>query len=446
MKRNWSIRSIVGALLVLAVVFSLLGTASVAVWEHTNSDAFCADACHDVHPENTFAHHASQHARVACVECHVGRISMFEQAVAKAGHMSHLWGVLTGYERPLISHSLPPSRQSCEGCHTSSPHLHNSVRVRRHFAPDEANTQTTVTLVVRTLGRTFQTDTKGIAWHTGTNVRFIATDEQKQSIPWIEVTKDDGSTTVYEDVTSPLDAAAIDAADVTEMECVDCHNRVGHPFLNPERAVDQALADGTLSAEFPYAKARLTAIMNQDFETREEALALVEAGWAQYAADFPRLAEESPEAWQKSRKFLEQRQAFMADLMTRTRLLHPGIDWRSFPDNSGHRDAPGCFRCHSGHHRDEAGNLVPVACTLCHGIPVITSKDRVTGGLLELIDKRRPRSHQRDDFAFAHDDRASDKRCGSCHGEIEHGTDDKTFCANSGCHDNTWPNLELAER
>jgi len=446
MRIDWTARSVIGALLILAVVFALLGTGSVAVWQYTNSDAFCANACHDVHPENTFAHHASQHRRVACVECHVGRIPTFEQAVAKAGHMSHLWGVLTGYERPLISHSLPPSRKSCEGCHTSSPHLHNSVRVRRHFAPDEANTETKVTLVVRTLGRAFQKDVRGIEWHTGTDVRFIATDPQKQNLPWIEVTQADGSTVVYEDVKSPLDEAAIAAADVTEMECVDCHNRVGHPFRNPETAVDEALANGTLNPNFPYAKARLTEIMNQDFDSREEALELVQAGWAQYAEEFPHLAEESPEDWQNSLEFLEERQDFMADLMTRTRLLHPDLDWRSFPDHSGHEDAPGCFRCHSGHHRDGDGNLVPVACTLCHGIPVITRQDRVTGGLLELIDQTRPRSHRRDDFAFAHHERASEKRCGSCHGEIEHGTDDKTFCANSGCHGNTWPNLELVER
>ncbi len=443
---NWTIRTVIVALLIVIAVFAVLGTSSVAVWEYTNSDAFCSNACHQVHPENPDAHHASQHARVACVECHIGRTSTFEQVIAKSGHMSHLWSMFLGYERPLTSYSLPTSRQSCEGCHTSNPHVHNSLSARRHFAPDEKNTETKVTLLVRTLGREFQSDSEGIDWHTGSDVSFIATDPQRQNIPWIEVTHDDGTKVVYSDVISPLDETAIASAETTEMHCIDCHNRVGHPFRNPETVVDEALADGTLTVEFPYAKARLSKLLSQEFETREEALELVQEAWTQYAEEFPDLAEQYPEQWENSRKFLEERQNFVANTMVTTRLLHPELDWRSFPDNSGHMNSPGCFRCHSGHHEDNEGNIVPVACTLCHGIPVITQRDRIRGELLGLVDKRRPRSHLRDDFTFTHKDRASEKACSSCHGEIEYGTDDKTFCANSGCHDNSWPNLELARR
>ena len=78
------VRGIALAVVVLSVAFVLLGTAGIATWEYSNSDAFCADACHGVHPENTYAHHGSQHARVACVECHMGRVSTFESMARKA--------------------------------------------------------------------------------------------------------------------------------------------------------------------------------------------------------------------------------------------------------------------------------------------------------------------------------------------------------------------------
>jgi len=37
---------------------------------------------------------------------------------------------------------------------------------------------------------------------------------------------------------------------------------------------------------------------------------------------------------------------------------------------------------------------------------------------------------------------ASDE-CATCHGEIEFGTDDSSFCANSACHRRAWPEVEL---
>ena len=33
--------------------------------------------------------------------------------------------------------------------------------------------------------------------------------------------------------------------------------------------------------------------------------------------------------------------------------------------------------------------------------------------------------------------------CAACHGEIEFGSDDSSFCANSACHGQAWPEVEL---
>ena len=77
-----------GAIGVL-VLFAALAGLSVATWEYTNSDNFCSNACHEVHPEEAYAHHESQHASVQCVECHVGRLSTFKAAAVKATHLGH---------------------------------------------------------------------------------------------------------------------------------------------------------------------------------------------------------------------------------------------------------------------------------------------------------------------------------------------------------------------
>jgi hypothetical protein len=444
MKARKAIPLTLGGIAALAVIFVLLGTAGVATWEYTNSDAFCTDACHEVHPEEAFAHKASQHARVACVECHVGRISTFNAMIEKSGHITHAWGKVFGYERPLTAPSMPAARDSCEGCHTTDPHPHNSIRVRRHFAPDEKNTETKITLVARTVGRSFQGgQSPGVRWHIQNPVRYIATDPQRVSIPWVEATYPDGTTVVYQDGSAKLAPDAIAAETPRVMECIDCHNLAGHPIRSPEDLADEALAAGDLNPRFPYVKQRVVELLNRKFQDAAEAQRLVDEAWQQYRNDFPDLAEKYPDDWRRGEEFLEERQEELATLMLRNQFLAAEVSWRSFPDHLGHRNSPGCFRCHSGRHVSEDGRMITVKCTACHGIPIVTQRDRIPGQILDLTDKRSPRSHMRPDFPFVHGElaREEDAGCDVCHGEIKFGRDNETFCANSGCHDATWPNF-----
>ena len=55
-------------------------------------------------------------------------------------------------------------------------------------------------------------------------------------------------------------------------------------------------------------------------------------------------------------------------------------------------------------------------------------------------DQQTPRSHAAQDFIFVHDELADEENagCDTCHGKIAFGTNNRTFCANSGCHDSSW--------
>lgn len=79
----------------LALVAVLIGLAVLAVggilgWEFTNSNWFCTNACHAVHPEEPVAHAESPHARVQCVECHMGRVPTLKAMVLKTEHAHEL--------------------------------------------------------------------------------------------------------------------------------------------------------------------------------------------------------------------------------------------------------------------------------------------------------------------------------------------------------------------
>ena len=407
---------IVGAIAILGL-FMLLGGVSVATWEYTNSDAFCSNACHAVHPEETYAHHESQHMSVQCVECHVGRLSTFKAAAVKATHVSHAWALLVGYERPLTAPSMPASSDSCEGCHSAEPHQNNAVRVRRHFAPDEANTEVKVGLILRTAGRQVVEDpVRGIHWHTQNRVRFVATDPQRENITWIESTGPDGSVMIYTDPTSSPTEDEVAQAKKRVMECTDCHNQTGHPFRNPDELVDEALADDPVIRRLPYVKARISELLNQDFETDEAAHALTEQAWEKYQQDFPNLPQDYPHAWAESKEFMQERIEAVGELMARSKFREPGLSWRSFPDHNGHSYSAGCFRCHNGKHRNAAGEPIPVNCTLCHSVPLVIRDDEVPRNLLALVDMPKPASHARADFITTHRT-AVDETCAECHRE-----------------------------
>jgi formate-dependent nitrite reductase cytochrome c552 subunit len=44
-------------------------------------------------------------------------------------------------------------------------------------------------------------------------------------------------------------------------------------------------------------------------------------------------------------------------------------DWRVYPNNIGHKDWPGCFRCHDDKHKTALGQTVRASdCASCHTI------------------------------------------------------------------------------
>ena len=98
--------------------FIILGVIVISVWDYSNSVAFCANFCHDVHPEEIDAFQDSYHASIKCVECHMGRVGTIHNIFLKASHFRHLPEVIFDqYDRPLESETLRPVNESCYLCH-----------------------------------------------------------------------------------------------------------------------------------------------------------------------------------------------------------------------------------------------------------------------------------------------------------------------------------------
>ncbi len=114
------------------------------------------------------------------------------------------------------------------------------------------------------------------------------------------------------------------------------------------------------------------------------------------------------------------------------------IDWNTYPDNLGHMNSPGCFRCHDGKHLDADKQAVRLECNLCHSIPVVSTGDKLVTDI-EISRGPEPDSHRNANWISLHNG-AFDSTCANCHTTFDAGaTSDTSFCSNSACHGTTYP-------
>jgi hypothetical protein len=425
---------------VLAVIgLAILAAGGIVAWEYSNSNAFCTNNCHAVHPEEPRAYAAYSHARVQCVECHMGRLPTLQLMTLKMAHYHELLGMITGYKRPLAATTLRPARDNCEACHWPEVNHDDKIRTKVHYGTDERNTEERTRLVVHTGGgEAREKATRGIHWHIGMNVEYVTDDVQRRTIPWVRVTDKDGKSTTYFDASSKVGRAEMDQKPKKRMECDDCHNAAGHPFVNPSDRVDQAISDGRISRNLPSIKARALAIIDKASALHGPLDEQVPK-FKQIIADAAPKGEMKPEAKAAEEQFAKT----MLEILRLSEFEAKDLSWKSFPNHVGHKDFPGCFRCHDGKHFNEKGEAIRLQCTLCHDIPQVsidgklkTVPSTVAAGLSP------PDSHNAPNWMHDHRSKIDDS-CAMCHGPLKWGKDGGNFCANPACHGRKWPEMSL---
>jgi len=405
----------------------------VTVWEYTNSPQFCGATCHTMPPEYT-AYQVSPHARVPCVDCHLGQESTLTTVPRKAMEIRHVVFALTQeYETPIYVKTLRPARDTCEKCHWPEKFSDDTVREIKRFAHDESNTERSIFLSLKTGGGTAREGLgKGIHWHIENEVWFIATDELKQEIPYVRQVGPDGTVTEYFDVEAglPTDFLAKNADKLKRMDCIDCHNRISHLFRSPEEAVDLALARRQIDREIPFIKAWGTEILNAAYLSQEDAIETIERLEARYEGVYP-------EYYAANREKIQVAIRVLKDIYRHTVFPDMDVGWLTHPNNIGHKEFPGCFRCHDGKHLNAAGVAIRLECNICHTIPQVTVAGR-GAPVISLARGPEPASHLDSNWIARHRFELNES-CNNCHDTSNPGgSDNSSFCANSACHGTAW--------
>jgi hypothetical protein len=192
-------------------------------------------------------------------------------------------------------------------------------------------------------------------------VSFVAYDRGLQHIGVIRVQRPDGSQVEYRN--PELKLPEFGAQPERTMDCMDCHNRPTHIFQSPEGAVDQVLASGNMSPKLPWVKKVAVDALLGNYPDREAA----RAGIRERITGFYR-AQYLP-LLQSAAKEIEQAVETTTAIHERNVFPTMKVNWSTYPMNIGHRNWPGCFRCHDGKHRTPEGKALTTECTDCHTLP-----------------------------------------------------------------------------
>ena len=339
------------------VVFLLLSTfGSYQTYHYAESTQFCGQVCHQaMNPEFT-TYQRGGHARVDCVDCHVGSgATAFVKAKINGTHQLIAY-TLDNYHRPIDTpvKNLRPARETCEKCHWPEKFLGNVDVTFDHYLSDKKNTAYSVRLLLKVNNGRPGSPLAGIHWHVSkdSSVEYYATDEKRQDIAWMRVTnKKNGTQKIYRNEEFKGEPPA---ALVRVMDCIDCHNRPAHVFPTANDAVEKSLALGTLPTTLPNIKrTAVQAMLQKDLTTAGAPAKIAEFIKAKY--------QDSPE--------VPAVVAAVQQIYAETIFPERKADWRVYPNNIGHKDWPGCFRCHDDKHKTAAGEAVSASdCTSCHTI------------------------------------------------------------------------------
>jgi hypothetical protein len=319
---------------------------------------FCGQSCHVMKPQFT-AHQRSPHRNVTCVDCHVvpGAAGFVQAKMNGTRQMIEV--VLGTYPKPvppaLQTNRLVSSVETCEQCHSRTIESGHQLRVLSKFKDDEANTPIQTVLMMNT-GGGHTGGIHGAHMGPGVEIRYRATDAQRSVIPWVECRNNTTGQTATYTATGVKNSGGIEHL----MQCADCHNRPGHSFEQPADAVDSAMVAGRMPLDLPFAHKTGIQVITAAYSNDEDAAKKIPPAFAAF------YAQKYPDVASHRRADIYRAGQALVELYQRNVFADLGVKWGTYPDNLGHADNAGCFRCHDESHSTPAKKTITQDCNTCH--------------------------------------------------------------------------------
>ena len=147
------------------------------------------------------------------------------------------------------------------------------------------------------------------------------------------------------------------------MDCMDCHNRPTHIYNPPEKAVDGAMQGRTISRDLPWIKKLAVDSLVREYRDREAA----HGGISESLTGL--LPKQYPQVMGERGAEVEEAIRALSSIYDQNVFPKMKVNWTTYASNIGHRNWPGCFRCHDGKHATKDGKVLSKECTICHTMP-----------------------------------------------------------------------------
>ncbi|MFN8546393.1 MAG: NapC/NirT family cytochrome c [Candidatus Eisenbacteria bacterium] len=352
----------------------IVGLAAYKGVEHMDTPEFCGKTCHNIMQPEFTAHSNSPHQRVPCVDCHVGAGADAYVNAKMNGLKQVMHTVLRDYPRPVPTpvHNLRPARETCEHCHWPTKFVGDRMVVRTHYEDDEVNSALKSVLLLKIGGGGSEAHTgRGIHWHVANPVEYRS-DESREHIYWVRGRSSDG--TVREFWQSNLRESealpdSIEKIAPRTMDCVDCHNRPTHIYRMPGDAVDQAMNDGEIPSDLPFFHREAVSALTAEYADGPAALAGIDKALRAF------YSEQVPDLATSRAADLDRAVAGVQAIYSKNVFPPMNVGWGTYPDHIGHRNFPGCFRCHDEDHTTAEGETISQDCSTCHSLLAVEEPD-----------------------------------------------------------------------
>lgn len=355
------------AVFTIGTIFFLVmtGIGSYKAFHFTESVHFCGKTCHIIMKPEYTLYLQSPHARVKCVECHIGPGADWYLKYKLEGARQVVAAVKNDFARPIETpiHNLRPAAETCEHCHWPGKHFSSFELRKTYFPTDESEHDR---WLIRMLVKVGGDESHGAGVHAhmynDNDIYYAAEDEKRLKITWVKSIDEHGQEIIFTTPDSAFKDSPPPPDKIRKMDCMDCHNRPSHDYRAPFELANEALLTKKIDQRIPNIKARIMSALSAKYKTEKEAVEKIPQIFDEYYRT--QFAEYYKAHSAKIRSAAQQ----VVEMYKLNFFPEMNARWDAYPEHIGHLTSPGCFRCHDDEHKAPTGQVISRDCKICHTI------------------------------------------------------------------------------
>jgi len=192
-------------------------------------------------------------------------------------------------------------------------------------------------------------------------IEFVATDDKRQVIPYVRLKDRAGNIREY--VADGVTPEQLAKGERRRMDCIDCHNRPAHTMaVTAERTVNAAMARGEISPALPFIHREAVKALKGSYPDQASGVDAIATSLRAFYGNKTSASDAS------RARDIDNAVAATARIYQGNVFPEMRVGFGTYPNNIGHIDSPGCFRCHDDNHKSKDGKAISQDCETCHKI------------------------------------------------------------------------------